>query len=361
MSLYKTQYEYFKSICRQLGIQPLRDKNKIDEKPITISSMPSLTQELQIFTVKKQKCAYCKKKELSDKDWIDERAVFINRELYCIDCINKGKLYNSEDILSYQILAFLGRNIYGDEYLLAQDGKNNFCVLCRLSQEKYENLEVMWEQKFERGRKAIGKVVNGVIIPGPLENFRGKWYYTMPYHPVVTLKRVLKEKRLSIKQTLGILYWLSIVLSNLHSEYVIHLDVTPRNILCRANGGFFLTGFYLMRDIRRPDEKNVADLTTKTSAIYTAPEVYIKRNYRPELKADVWSWGAIALVLLGRLDTLLQLENKNFVDVEGELPEETPCNLIEILRLVFEKNNKDRISSEELVKKMSNISFSPLI
>lgn len=80
-------------------------------------------------------------------------------------------------------------------------------------------------------------------------------------------------------------------LHDLHSQQVIHLDISPDNILFRKNGDAVLIDFGLARHGQLPDLMEEELLLPMGTPAYIAPEQVL--NIRNDIRSDIFSLGVI--------------------------------------------------------------------
>src|SRR5512139_398162 len=85
-------------------------------------------------------------------------------------------------------------------------------------------------------------------------------------------------------------------LHDLHRQHVIHLDVTPDNILFRRNGEVVFIDFGLSRHDQLPDLMAEVYFLPMGTAPYIAPEQVL--GVRNDLRSDIFSLGVVLYELI---------------------------------------------------------------
>lgn len=74
-------------------------------------------------------------------------------------------------------------------------------------------------------------------------------YYTMEYFSGRSLNKIIKEKKLTIEETIQTVIQLTQVLEVLHSNEIIHRDIKPENIIIDEEGKPWLVDFGLAKPV----------------------------------------------------------------------------------------------------------------
>jgi serine/threonine protein kinase len=384
-----------------------------------LAKVDSSHQHLQLLSIPDNICPQCGK-TVGEADWLAGTAVLVKGGFYCWHCLLAQPVSDST-IESLRLLSPLGENVFG-QYFLAAGGDGKPQVLhCLPDNKPGLKSNQAWPDmldRFRRVRQGVEKILHKhVVIPGALlagnycdaTGSKPCFYYTLPYYPVLTLKQVLEmsgDRRLPWPQVQAILYWLAVVLENLHARNLVHRDVKPAHILCDVRGRLWLSGLSLLKQVTGGSSASHADETAFGDLSFacwsdTEPEqqqAQLTRSGRclgtpaylaPEQlydavsatgKADVWSWGVIAVELCTGENYATLLEGiaihdaktcrrtLEFVDKWGRrrytyddlqtklankhLAESVPDAMWQILRQVFLLEPKRRLSSANLVQEL---------
>lgn len=109
-----------------------------------------------------------------------------------------------------------------------------------------------------------------------------------------TLKNILKNGPLDLKQSLVLLESLLITVAKLEEIGVVHRDIKPDNIICSKQNTYHLIDFGIARNL------NLSSLTLTVAAIgphtpgYGAPELFQYKKSKINSKADLFSIGVVA-------------------------------------------------------------------
>jgi serine/threonine protein kinase len=141
--------------------------------------------------------------------------------------------------------------------------------------------------------------LSGVHVPKFIAagDFTGQPFLVMEHFPGKSLDVLMREKTINAEEIAAIGARIAKALHDIHRQHVIHLDVTPDNILFRKSGEAVLIDFGLSRHDQLPDLMAEEFNLPMGTAPYISPEQVI--GIRSELRSDIYSLG----VILYRLTT----------------------------------------------------------
>ena len=137
----------------------------------------------------------------------------------------------------------------------------------------------------------------------------------------------------------------------IHSQRIAHRDIKPDNVLLDADGHVRLTDFGISEHV--PPGKEIESHVTKGTPAYSAPEVFYNTPYNLFI-ADIWSLGVTlyqmmfnTLPFIGK--TLVSLQ-KEVETKEPTFPETADKSLVDLIKRMLEKDQKSRISINDIWK-----------
>nr|XP_053642511.1 serine/threonine-protein kinase PLK4-like [Cherax quadricarinatus] len=157
------------------------------------------------------------------------------------------------------------------------------------------------------------------------------------------LRRVLAENeaREYLSQIVsGMLY--------LHSQSIMHRDLTLSNILLDNHGRIKIADFGLATQLRRPDDRHTTMCGTPN---YISPEVVTRSSHG--LESDVWSLGCMLFIMLvghppfdskGAKESIFT----NVVIGDYKVPSYVSVNARNLISECLQKNPKERIKLEAI-------------
>ena len=123
--------------------------------------------------------------------------------------------------------------------------------------------------RFIREAKALAKLRNVSHIVGVQSFFQenNTAYIIMEYVRGTELREYVRNRggRLSVTETLRILEPIVLALTRVHSEGLVHRDISPDNIMLHPTEGAMLLDFGAVRNVENPDPEK--ELTRSTEAI----------------------------------------------------------------------------------------------
>ena len=140
-------------------------------------------------------------------------------------------------------------------------------------------------------------------------------------------------------------------LHDLHRQHVLHLDLTPDNILFRKNGEAVLIDFGLSRHEQLPDLMAEVFLLPLGTAPYISPEQVL--NVRSDPRSDIFSLGVILYQLItgelpfGDPKSMAGLKRRLYLDPDppSVLNKECPRWLQEVILKCLEVDPSQRYGS----------------
>ncbi|MEX2665508.1 protein kinase domain-containing protein [Candidatus Uabimicrobium amorphum] len=251
----------------------------------------------------------------------------------------------------YEIISELGRGGMGVVFK-AQDSKLHRIVALKvligniLTQERKE--------RFFAEARSMAKLNHENIIK--LYDYgedNGVCFFTMDYIEGQTLDEVLKQKAMSLKQTVALIEKICQAMHYCHSQKIIHRDLKPSNIMIK-NGKPYVMDFGIAKEVSE-------DGLTKPGSImgsphYMSPEQAEGDRKKIDHRSDIYSLGMILYrCLTGKtgfagdsiMKTLMKIMKEDPV-APRQINPRIPENLEKICLKALEKKRENRYQSMHL-------------
>jgi len=142
----------------------------------------------------------------------------------------------------------------------------------------------------------------------------------------------------------------------LHDRHIIHRDLKPGNLLLTQDWITKVADFGLSRAL--PNAHITQTLTSCGTITYTAPEVL--RDQRYSLKADIWSFGIIALSLITRTKPYPKMTDAQIVirvlaGKRPSIPPKVPKEFTNIIKKCLKNDPKLRPSFQQIHRLLETI------
>lgn len=202
----------------------------------------------------------------------------------------------------YRILEFLGAGSFGQTYL-AEDIRRPGCPKCVIKHlrpiRNTSKSILAARRRFLREAHSLEKLGKHDRVPLLLAYFESKQHFFLvedyiPGHPLS--EEIVPGSPLSESQTLALLQEVLEILDFVHSQGVIHRDVTPANIIRReTDGKLVLIDFGAVKEITAELlEGDYRTIATGTPA-YMPVEQF---RGQPQFNSDIYALGTIAIQAL---------------------------------------------------------------
>ncbi|HEU4339243.1 MAG TPA: serine/threonine-protein kinase, partial [Planctomycetota bacterium] len=196
-----------------------------------------------------------------------------------------------------EVVELLGAGGMGVVYKARQPGLDRFVALKVLSPKLTSDVEFI--ARFNREAKAMAALShNGIVQVFDYGQEADLCYLVMEYVDGLSLRQLMKERRLSPDAALKVVPKICEALGYAHSKGVIHRDIKPENILLDREGRLKIADFGLARVVA-PDGAGAQ--VTNTNVVmgtpgYMAPEQY--QSMKVDHRADIYSLGAVFYEML---------------------------------------------------------------
>ena len=206
----------------------------------------------------------------------------------------------------YQIIRRLGAGGMGVVYL-AKDQKLDRHVAIKLLNKRYERNEEN-VRRFVREAKAASALNHpNILTIHEIGEFEGSQYIVSEYVDGRTLRELVRERKVDLREALDWTTQVAAALSAAHDAKIIHRDIKPENILVRKDGYLKVVDFGLAKLIHERVSTIGLEAKTKTSNETAAGFIVGTVNYMsPEQakgekvdgRTDVFSVGVVLYELI---------------------------------------------------------------
>ena len=201
------------------------------------------------------------------------------------------------EMSQYRIVELIGSGGMGDVYL-ADDTRLNRKVALKFLLARFAADDDA-KTRFMREAQATAALSHpNIITIHEVAEYHGRPYMAMEYVEGLSLKGLIKEGKISVKQVLKIGIQIGEGLHTAHQAGIVHRDVKPQNILIDREGRVKITDFGLAK-VRGVPQLTQAGTTFGTLA-YMSPEQAKGKDV--DRRADIFSFGVVLYEMVtGRL------------------------------------------------------------
>src|SRR5512140_2680370 len=249
----------------------------------------------------------------------------------------------------YKIKEELGHGEMGTVYRAFDSRFNREVAIKILPLELMRNLKIL--ARFRRELKMIALLEHPAIVPVyDVGEENGQPYYVMRYMSGGSLRRWIRNGKMSLQDTADIVERIALGLEYAHRKGIVHRDLTPDNILFDNHNNPYITDFSLAKLIADTYRTNSGNGLIGTPE-YISPEQ--AQSLPVDHRADIYGLGVITYEMLtgekpykasdpmGVLVKHVSEPVPEILQVNPDLPPEVDG----IIKKAMAKNRNDRYES----------------
>lgn len=196
-----------------------------------------------------------------------------------------------------EILEYLGRGGMGVVYKARQPQLNRFVALKILAPEREH--DPAFSERFTREAQTLAGMNHpNIVVVHDFGKVEGLFYLVMEFVDGVSLRQLLKTKKVSPEEALTIVPRICEALQYAHEQGVVHRDIKPENILLDKQGRVKIADFGIAKIV---GASQIQPALTQDQVLgtphYMAPE-QIERPQAVDHRADIYSLGVVFYEML---------------------------------------------------------------
>jgi predicted Ser/Thr protein kinase len=197
-----------------------------------------------------------------------------------------------------EIIGFLGRGGMGSVYKARQPRLDRLVALRLLSLEKQGDAQ--FAERFEREARALARLNHSKIVAVyDFGEVQGRYYLLMEFVDGLTLRQLLRTRRMTPEEALAIVPHICEALQYAHDQGIVHRDIKPENILLDQQGRVKIADFGIAKMLgpKREEQQLTAGGQVVGTPHYMAPE-QVERPRTVDHRADIYSLGVVFYEML---------------------------------------------------------------
>jgi len=197
-----------------------------------------------------------------------------------------------------EIIGFLGRGGMGAVYQARQPRLDRLVALKILSPEKQGDAQ--FAERFEREARALARLNHSNIVAVyDSGEVQGRYYLLMEFVDGLTLRQLLRTRRMAPEEALAIVPHICEALQYAHDQGIVHRDIKPENILIDQQGRVKIADFGIAKMLgpQREDQALTAGGQVVGTPHYMAPE-QVEHPRTVDHRADIYSLGVVFYEML---------------------------------------------------------------
>jgi serine/threonine protein kinase len=197
-----------------------------------------------------------------------------------------------------EIIGFLGRGGMGAVYKARQPRLDRLVALKLLSPENQGDAQ--FAERFEREARALARLNHSKIVAVyDFGDVQGRYYLLMEFVDGLTLRQLLRTRRMAPEQALAIVPHICEALQYAHDQGIVHRDIKPENILIDQQGRVKIADFGIAKLLgpQREEQALTAGGQVVGTPHYMAPE-QVEHPRTVDHRADIYSLGVVFYEML---------------------------------------------------------------
>ena len=262
----------------------------------------------------------------------------------------------------YKIKEELGHGEMGAVYRAFDPSFNREVAIKVLPLEMMRNLKIL--ARFRRELKTIALLEHPAIVPVyDVGEENGQPYYVMRYMSGGSLRRWIRNGKMSLQETADIIERIALGLEYAHRKGIVHRDLTPDNILFDNHNNPYITDFSLAKLIADTFRTNSGNGFIGTPE-YISPEQ--AQSLPVDHRADIYGLGVIVYEMLTGEKPYRAVDPMGVLvkHVSEPVPEilkvnpDLPPEVDDIIQKAMAKNRNDRYESAlDLARALTKVAF----
>ena len=207
-----------------------------------------------------------------------------------------------DKIFHYTITRALGSGGMGSVFL-AQDSKLDRVVAIKFLHSEYNKHDEALKRFTREARAASALNHPNIITIYEVGEWMGSSFIVMEYVEGESIRDLIRNKSLSLADTLNIVIQTASALGTAHEKGIVHRDIKPENILRRPDHLVKVLDFGLAKHLDGFGDTKTSDPEMKTDKLTTEPGFIIgtaaymspeqARGKPTDSRTDVWSLGVV--------------------------------------------------------------------
>ncbi len=265
----------------------------------------------------------------------------------------------------YEIVRQIGAGGMGEVYL-AQDKKLDRQVAVKILNETFAKNESNLQRFIREARAASALNHPNILVIHEIGEDSETNYIVSEFVEGKTLREILKEKSLELKEVLDVVIQVANALSAAHQAHIVHRDIKPENIMIRPDGYVKILDFGLAKLIEQKtiglEDATVKQNQTAQGIIlgtvnYMSPEQ--AKGEKVDEQTDIFSFGVLLYEMIaGKTPFAADSMSETFanlIKIEPLMLSHYAANVPdELQRIVFKMLKKNKAERYQTMREAAN-------